>query len=936
LRRYVFTIITTILSISLYAQSDDVMVKPALTDSVDQLSISNDAINYDSTSLMAKKDSIKSFAPAVKPAPKKSDIETTINYSAKDSMIFDTEGKKLFLYGDTHLDYDVMTIESNSTTIDWDKRTLSSKYDIDSTGRKVGKPVFTQKNEVYETDDIVYNFKNKRALIKGVVTERDGAFMHGKDVKKNEDDELFITGGKYSTCNLADPHFFIQSDKIKVIPGSKIVTGPFQLKFREIPTPLWGPFGMFPQPKSQSSGIIFPSYGEEQRRGFFLRDAGYYFAFNDYVDLRLTGDIYSKGAHAINASSNYRMRYKFSGGFNLSYSNSIDFSSGAENPSERSDYSFRWSHRPETHGNSSFSSSVNIQTSTYNQNNNVINQSYDRQISSQFQSNVGYTQRFQGSPFNMAMNARHSQNVATGIANLSLPDFSWNMNRIYPFKKVITNSKSPLAKISFSHNFVAKNEFSNAQVSDKPLGSSVNVINATEKDPNFEPLELFSNLKELYPQAKIGGKHSIPLSTSFNLLKFFTVSPSVNYQEVWYLRELKYTYVDQDSIKGVRIDTLNKFSRAGSWSSGASVNTRIYGTYFFKGDGKVQAIRHVATPSVSFSYSPDFGDPKYGVWQDVQIDSLGNTQRLSKYNGFAYGSPNGSKSEIMSFSLSNNLELKVKDLKDSTQDFKKVKIFDNLAMSSGYNFAADSFKLSNISWSARTSFFKGAMSISVSGVMDPYMYELVSETTNAAGVKTITDRRLDQYTWNNGQGLGNLSSVNTSVSLRLKPKTAKKGKDEPVDAYDRSNDLSDPNRLQNPNDLTNAALQGDAEAAYIMQNPQEYVDFDLPWSMNIQYSINRNQSGFKEATLTQSSSLSGSVALTNKTQVSFRTGYDFKAKEVIMTSISVSRDLHCWSLSFNYVPFGTYQSFNLSIRPKSSLLQQLKIDKRRSFQDNFR
>ena len=928
MRRYVFTIITIIFSVTLFAQTDSVKVAPAMPATTN---ISPEAeINADSTLLIVENDSISgNESPSTKTAPK-SDIETTINYSAKDSMIFDTESKKLFLYGNTHIDYDVMSIESNSTVIDWDKRTLSSKYDVDSTGRKVGKPVFTQKDEVYETEDIVYNFKNKRALIKGVVTERDGAFMHGEDVKKNEFDELFITGGKYSTCNLADPHFFIESDKIKVIPGNKIVTGPFNLKFREIPTPLWGPFGMFPQPKRKASGIIFPSYGEEQRRGFFLRDAGYYFAFNDYIDLRLTGDIYSKGATGLNASSNYRKRYKFSGGLNFTYLKNV--SNDVENPLESSDYTFRWNHRPETRGNSSFSSSVNIQTRSYNQNNLVLNQSYDRQINSQFASNVGYTQKFQGTPFNMALNARHSQNVATGAASLSLPDFSLNMNRIYPFKKVISNSKSPIAKISFSHNFVAKNEFSNALPSPSPLGGGINVINAPEVDPEAEPLELFSNLKELYPQAKIGGRHTIPVSTSFNLLKFFTVSPSINYQEVWYLRELNYTWVEEEN--GVRIDTIDGFSRAGSWNSGASMNTRLYGTHFFKGDGKIQAIRHVATPSVSFSYSPDFGDPKYGVWQNVQIDSLGNTTRLSKYNGFAYGSPNGSKSETMSFSLSNNLELKVKDLKDSTQDYKKVKLFDNFAVSSGYNFAADSFKLSNINWNARTSFFKGAMSVSVSGTFDPYMYELISESTNAAGVRTIRDRRLDKYTWNNGQGIGNLSSLNTAISLRLKPKSSKKDQNN-EDPYDVANNLNDPNQYQDPTDLTATAV-GDEEAAYILQNPQEYVDFKLPWSLNIQYSINRRQTGFQEASLTQTTSFSGSLALTEKTQVSFRSGYDLKAKEVTITSISVNRDLHCWSLSFNYVPFGRFQSFNLSIRPKSSLLQQLKLDKRRSFQDNFR
>lgn len=893
----------------------------------------SDLINNDSIQNLSIADSVlnNSTSPRAMPSTQTGDIETTINYNAKDSMVFDIEGQKLLLYGDAYIDYDIMIIESNSIEIDWDKQTLSSKYETDSTGRKVGKPVFTQKNEVYETEDIVYNFKTKRALIKGVVTERDGAFMHGEDVKKNEEDELFIKGGKYSTCNLADPHFFIESDKIKVIPGNKIVTGPFNLKFREIPTPLWGPFGMFPQPKHQASGIIFPSYGEEQRRGFFLRDAGYYFAFNDYIDLRLTGDLYSKGGHAVSANSNYRKRYKFSGSFNFAY-NKILLNDDIENPTESNDYSVRWSHRPETRGNSSFSSSVNIQTRTFNTNNNLVLQNPQQGIQSQFASNVGYNQKFQGTPFNMALNARHSQNVATGIANLSLPDFALNMSRIYPFKKVVSNSKSPLAKLSFSHNFVAKNEFTNSAA--PSLGSGINVLNEAPEEE--EPLELFSNLGKLYDRAKIGGRHSIPVSTSVSFLKVLTLNPSFNYQEVWYTRELDYTFIEEEN--GVRVDTVDGFSRAGSWSSGASLNTRLYGTAFFKEGGRIQAIRHVATPSVSFSYSPDFGSERYGVWDDVQIDTLGNTRRLSKYQGFAYGSPNGSKSETMSFSLSNNIEMKIRDDKDSLSESRKVKLFDNLSMSSGYNFAADSFKLNNITWNARTSFFKGALSLNVGGTFDPYVYKVVSETTNALGVTTIQDRRLDQYAWNHGGGLGNLSAVNTSVNLRLKPRKDSKGKDtnnEDDDPYNRTDTFNGPG-FNDPNSIENSDLGTPEQIEYIRQNPQEYVDFDLPWSMNIQYSINRRKRGLQDATITQSMSFNGSVALTQKTQVTFRSGYDFERKEVTITNISVNRDLHCWSLSFNYVPFGRFQSFNLSIRPKSPLLQQLKLDKRRSFQDNFR
>lgn len=932
MRRFVFTFFLSVLSFALLAQVDSTGLSSNLADSLVVTNKADSAVVSEPVSNLISSDTIK-FETVASPhfqTTQTGDIETAINYNAQDSMIFDVNGQKLHLFGKAHIDYDIMIIESNNIDIDWDEQTLSTKYVTDSTGRKVGKPVFTQKSEVYETEDIVYNFKTKRALIKGVVTERDGAFMHGEDVKKNEEDELFIKGGKYSTCNLADPHFFIESDKIKVIPGNKIVTGPFNLKFREIPTPLWGPFGMFPQPKHQASGIIFPSYGEEQRRGFFLRDAGYYFAFNEYIDLRLTGDIYTKGGHAVNASSNYRKRYKYSGTFNFAY-NKVLLDDDIENPTESNDYSVRWNHRPESRGNSSFSSSVNIQTQTYNTNNNIVAQSFERSISSQFSSNVGYTQKFRGTPFNMSLNARHNQNVATGIANMSLPELNVNMSRIYPFKKVISNTKSPLAKISFSHSFVAKNEFTNSAI--PTLGSGINVIN--EREAEEEPLELFSNLGTLYDRAKIGGQHSIPVSTSVSLFKVLTLNPSFNYREVWYTRELDYTYIEGEN--GIRIDTLNKFSRAGSWSSGASLNTRFYGTHFFKDDGKIQAIRHVATPSVSFSYNPDFSSERYGVWKEVQVDTLGTTQILSKYQGFAYGSPSGSKSQTMSFSLSNNIEMKIKDEKDSLNDSRKVKLFDNLSMSSGYNFARDSFKLNDISWNARTSFFKGALSLTLNGVFDPYVYKITSQTTNALGETTIVDRRLDQYAWNHGQGLGQLKTLTTAVNFRLKPNKNSKGRPtDEEDPYNRADTFSGPVDFYDPNSIQDQeGLGAPDEINYISNNPQEYVDFDLPWSLNVSYSVSRRKTGFDEADINQSMSFNGTLGLTPKTQLTFRSGYDFEQKEVTMTNISISRDLHCWSLSFNYVPFGLFQSFNLSIRPKSPLLQQLKLDKRRSFQDNF-
>jgi hypothetical protein len=874
----------------------------------------NNAVIGDSIQIPEFTADSSALAPAKK---KKNDIETTINYNAKDSMVFEIENKRLRMYGDTHIDYGGITLESGQTSIDWTERNIKSQYTLDSLGRKRGKPVFSEGSDSYETDDILYNFKTKRAIIKGVITEQDGAIMHGEDVKKNEENELFIRDAKYTTCNLSDPHFFIKSEKIKVIPGNKVLSGPFNLKFREVPTPLWFPFGMFPQPREKASGIVFPSYGEETRRGFFLRGGGYYFGISDYVDLRLTGDIYSKGGYAFDATSNYKVRYKFNGGLNFAYNKNITES--AEEPIETNDFWIRWSHRPETRGNSSFSASVNGGSRGFNQNNNVAINNPTRSISSEFNSSLSYTQKFKKVPMNMSTNFRHRQNIQSGIYNMTLPDLALNVNRIYPFKKLVKSSKSPLAKVSLSHNFLAKSEITNAPLTTSGFG--FNVVNTSEA--NEDTLEFnFDNLSAIYDRAKIGGKHSIPISTSFNVLKHFTVSPSFNYNEVWYTRSLDYTFIPEEN--GVRVDTVEGFSRAGSWNSGASMNTRLYGMYYIKGISAIEAIRHVMTPSLSFSYNPDFGDEKFGVYETIQKDTLGNEVRVSKYQNFAYGSPSGSKSQTLSFSLTNNIEMKVRSKKDSVNEFKKVKIFDNLSMNTGYNFAADSFKLSNMSWNARTSFFDNKVNLTLSGAFDPYVY-----------VENGTDqgRRIDRYAWNNGQGLGNLRSLSTAVGFTLKGKKSGNAKDDTqkqndsngFSAYDNDGAAIDESPYSTPQ-----------EKEYIKANPEEYVDFNLPWSLRVSYSANRSKNGLSDAEITNHGvQFNGTLGLTDNTQITFNSGYDIKNMDFTQTRLGVTRDLHCWSMNFSWVPFGRFQSFSLVIRPKSAILQDLKLEKRRSFQDNI-
>ena len=856
-----------------------------------------------STTIINESDTSQTISKQLDTLKSDSEIETTINYNAKDSIYYDLKTQIIKLYGNSSIDYGNINLKAHKIMIDWNAQTLDANFMRDSTGLKIGKPIFTENNQSYETDKITYNFNSKKAIISGIVTQLDDAYMQGEKVKKNELDELYIHDAKYTTCNLADPHFHIATKKLKVIPGKKVISGPFHLKFGNVPTPLGFIFGMFPQPKETVSGIIMPSYGEEKRRGFYLREGGYYFAVNDYFDLRLTGDIYSKGGYGATIATNYKKRYAYNGSLKFNYNKSK--TGEIESPFESNDFSFSWTHTPSSKGRSSrFSSSVNFQTNSYNQNKNLVQSNFNQSINAQFNSSISYSKTFKGSPFNISTNLRHSQNVQNKKVNLTLPDLSYNMSRIYPFKNMGKLGKTALGKISISHRFTGKIELTNGSSS-----SSLNSINVINSSDSFNQQVDFNmqNINTIIDRSKIGGKHTIPISTSFNILKFFTVSPSINYNEIWYLKKLNYTYNEVEN--GIEIDTTNSFSRAWSYNTALSLSTRIYGTVFFK-KGKIKAIRHVITPEISLTYSPDFTQKKYGYYENIQINNEGETRLLSKYENFLYGSPRIGSSASMNFYIGNNLEMKVIDENDTISGTKKIKIFENLSFSGNYNFLADSFQLSPIRFNTRTSFFKRLINVSLSGTMDPYAYKLdsISETNQ------IYQRRINELAIKNNQGLGSLAFINMALGMRFSAKDFQSPEEE---------------------DEKESRFGTRREIDYINSNIAEYVDFNVPWSINASYNLNRRKIGYNDPTITQTITMSGDISISEKTKISMRSGYDFKNKMLTQTSINATRDLHCWRIRFNWVPFGRFQSYNLSISAVSALLQDLKLEKRSRFFDNL-
>ncbi len=880
------------------------------TKTPDSLGIQVDSLVQSDLDLIAQDssaiDSLKSRIP------NKNDLETTVAYKCKDSITFDVGSHNIYMFGESEVNYGTISLKAAETKVNWITKIVDATHYLDSANRKRGKPVFVQDGQAYEANDMSYNFKSRKAVIHGVATKMDEAYIQGENVKKSPDNEFYIREAKYTTCNLEHPHFHIHSKKLKVIPGKKVISGLFNMKFREIDTPLGFFFGMFPQPNKDANGLIVPSYGEERRRGFFLRDGGYYFKINDYIDLRLTGDVYTTGSFGYRINSKYKKRYKYNG--NLSYRFNRNKSLELDNPLDSRDFSLSWTHTPQSTGTSRFSSSVNIQTRSFFENSNEAIYDPTRNTTAQFTSSVRYSKTFRGTPFSLTTNLRHNQNLSTGVVSMSLPDLNLNTARQYPFKNIGFLKNTLFEKLSFSHTMTMNNRVSNNAVDALNLGGKEQL----NRNPVLDSIIPFQqeNFNLILQRSQLGIRHSIPISTSFNILKFITASPNFNYTEVW-APKLGYEYDEEKD--GFIVDTVSQFSTARWYSMGASFTTRLYGFMYFK-KGKIKAIRHVMNPSVSISYSPSFENLFH---RQENVRERDGDLLLDPFQGMGVpAAPLGERASI-NFSLGNNLEMKVKADGDSTQEFKKIKLFENLAISSSYNLLADSFNLSDIRLSVGTSLFNRKLTISTSGTIDPYVYQLIDKTERENGGFQVTQRRIDDYKWNRGQGLGQISSFSASFSMNFSPKKRKQeGSSE--------SDGNSPDRKE-----IEERYEDSGDLAHIINNPAMYVDFNIPWSVNGSYSLGYRKRGFEEPTITQSLRINGQFKLTDKTSVSYTSGYDFEAKDLTQTSFNLSRDLHCWVMTFNWVPFGRFQSYNFLIRAKSAILQDLKLERKRRYFDEF-
>jgi lipopolysaccharide assembly outer membrane protein LptD (OstA) len=857
---------------------------------------------------------------------KNQDLQTTVYYSAIDSTVLDTEKQIVNLYGGAKVKYGEISLEADFIQLDWAKNEVYAKGSFDSTTKKeIGLPVFTQGNDKYDSKEVRYNFKTKRAIIKEIVTQQGEGFVHGSNVKKDEYENLYIRNAIYTTCNLSHPHFNIRARKIKMVGKKEIISGPFNIELNDIPLPIGLPFGFFPysQPKEMGkSGILIPTYGEEPSgRGFYLRDGGYYWAMNENIGVRFTGQIYSKGGWGLGANSQYNKRYRYTGSFNLAFNKNTNGDEFA--PTSRTDFALQWSHSPRSFGNSSFSASVNIASNSYNQYNTFSANQY---LSNTIGSSVQYSKNI-GQSIRTGISFRINQNTSTRVFDAGT-EFNFGLNQIQPFKrkKSLTDRFIDQFRIGldFSGGISVSNQITDPytryefdvypRASNSERGTIPKPFVPT-KEGDLPPGVMAVNANTipiLLEKAQTRFNYSIPLSLpNIKLNKFVNLTPGVAWSGNMYTRAYNYTYMPKDST--VRIDTIRglpKFSSQISFS--ASMNTRVYGTLRFK-KGRLEALRHTMVPSMSLSYTPDYSDPTYGFYQDVRINNrkfinnqgveqIGDIRRISTFDPrqLSYGSASGS----IGFGLQNTLQAKLKTKSDTaTKQSEKINILDNFGINGSYNLLAKEYALSNLSFNANSRVQQ--FDINIGGSLDPYLY--VKD-------KLFFDvgRRTPDLMLEKGEGFARLQAFNLSVSRRFSPKGANKPKE--------SNNTSQ------------------AQLKQINNNLEDYVDWNIPWSFSFSYQFSMNKTGLASAQEVSGTSFQGDLSLTEKWKLSLSSGYDFKYKGLTYTNISVHRDLHCWELNFNWTPiaspfFGRASNYSFDLRVKSSLLQELKISRRRSFYD---
>ena len=862
-----------------------------------------DSLHRDSVAL----DSLGMDSLTVDTTKKKEPLDAPVIYEASDSIVFTKDGYA-HLYGEGKVNYQNIELTSAVITMNMDSSTVFAKGVADTTGVETGTPIFKDGETPYESKIMRYNFKTKKGFINNIVTQQGEGYVTSEEGKKGADDEIYMRHGKYTTCdNHEHPHFYLRLSMAKVRPKKNVVFGPAQLVVEDVPLPIAVPFGFFPFNSSYSSGFIMPTYGDEMNRGFYLRDGGYYFAISDQMDLKVLGEIFTKGSWGLSAASNYNKRYKFSGSFNASY---LVTKTGEKNMPDYSvskDFRIQWSHRQDAKANpnSSFSASVNFATSSYDR--SSLSSLYNPQQYSQNTkaSSVSYSRNFPEIGLNISSTFNITQNTRGSSLSMTLPDVNISLNRIYPFKrKKSAGDERWYEKISLQYT-----------------GSITNSISTKDNLLFKTPLTQWEN----------GMQHKIPVSATFNLFKYINIVPSFNYTERWYLRKVKQSYDPSPaSTDHVKRDTINGFNRLYDYNLSLQMNTKLYGMYkplFMK--SKELQIRHVFTPTVSYTYTPDFGKSRYGYYDTYTYtdeDGEVRTVEYSPYEGAVYGYPGKNMSQNISFSVDNNIEMKMKSDKDTT-GYKKISLIDQLGASLSYDVANK--RWSDLSMNLRLKLTK-SYTFNMNASFATYAYEFDENGNVVVG---------DRTEWSYGR-FGRFQGYSGSFSYTLNNDTFKKlfGKKE-EDEKNKDNKGKEENEDEETDEETeeqnNNSNMRKTEKASV--DSDGYLAFKFPWSVSLSYSYSIREDRSKDIniktmrypySLTHSLNVSGNFKIGSRWNMTYSTGYDFTSKEMSMTTLNITRDLHCFNMSCGLV-FGPFTSYNFSIRANSSMLTDaLKWDQR--------
>lgn len=867
-------------------------------------------LRYDSTAI---------DTTAADSAKRKPGIDAPVDYECTDSLVYDAETRLVHLYGKAQVKYMDMTLNAAKITMNMDSSMVRAAGERDTAGILQDKPVYSQGSDNYHSELMAFNFKTKKGYITNVETTQGDGFMQSQHSKRAADGTLYLEHAKYTTCDAKHPHFYIALSRAKVRPGKESVFGPAYLVVADVPLPLAVPYGFLPFNKKYSSGFIMPSYGDETSRGFYLRDGGYYFAINDYMDVKALGEIYTKGSWGLSAETNYRKRYRYNGNFYISFLRTVDGEKNMPDYAVTKSLKVQWTHSKDAKAspNTTFSARVNFASENYERSNLESMYNPLAYTQSTRASSVSFSHTFPSIGLNIAGSTNLTQSLRDSSVSMTLPDLSISLNRFYPFRRKHQAGKERwYEKISMSYT-----------------GSLSNSIN-TKEDKLFK-----SNLVKDW---RNGMQHRIPIDATFQVFKYINISPQFSLRDIMYTNRVMRSW-DETTQKEVA-DTTYGFYNLYDWSLGVSANTTLYG--FYKpwrklfGD-KIIAVRHVFKPSVSFSYAPDFTSSHYGYQRTyVKTDANGevSTVTYSPYSGGIYSYPSGTKQGMITMSVSNNVEMKVKSDRDTTGE-RKISIIDELYGALSYNMAAETRPWSNLNTRIRLKLTKN-YTFSMAAVFATYAYAFDKNG------RVVTSDRTE---WSYGR-FGRFQGMSQNLSYTFNNETLSKLFSRRSDRSTASNDETDTDTdtdAEDANidpDLRNAKKDGKQKKQKAKVDEDGYLRFSLPWSFTVSYGISMAEDRSKQINVrrmrypysfTQTMNFSGYLRIAEGWNISFTSGYDFNYHELSMTTASVSRDLHCFEMSCSVV-LRPYSSFNFTFRARANeLADALKWDKRSSYSSNI-